>query len=211
MFTVYTIGHSTHSHEQLLKLLKEKDINCVVDVRSVPYSRYANLYNREVLKAFLNTNKIIYLFMGKELGARQASPLLYTPEGYLDFEKTSKSDVFRSGIKRVLVGLEKNYIIALMCTEKDPIDCHRAILVGKELKEVGCSVRHILEDGKIETQEELEMRMINTCFPDWRQLSLFAEQDSILQKDELIIKAYRQKNTEIGYKQESEQEEVTNA
>jgi len=208
LFTIYTVGHSTHSHEHFLELIKSKDINCVVDVRSVPFSRYANNYNKDVIKAFLNRNHLIYLYMGEELGARQSSPSLYTPEGYLDFEKTSKSKIFLSGIKRIMDGLEKKYSITLMCTEKDPIECHRAILVAKELIKNGCTVIHIMDNGQTQTQDQLEQRMLDHYFPNWGQQSLFEEVESNLSRDELILKAYQLKNKEIGYSLNSGQKEV---
>ncbi len=141
---------------------------------------------------------MLYLYLGKELGARPSDTTLYAAEGYLDFEKASHSGLFQSGIKRVLAGLQKGYRIALMCTEKDPIDCHRAILIGKELQNNSCSVIHIEEDGKTETQAQLEERLLNHYFPNWAQKALFVDEDN-LTRDELTLKSYQLKNKEIGY------------
>lgn len=208
MFTVYTVGHSTYSPDLFLNLLQRHDVNCVIDVRSVPYSRYVMQYNRESIQAYLKRNQVLYLYLGKELGARPSDTTLYAAEGYLDFGKASQSGLFQSGIKRVLAGLQKGYRIALMCTEKDPIDCHRAILIGKELQNNSCSVIHIEEDGKTETQAQLEERLLNHYFPNWGQEALFVDEDN-LTRDELTLKSYQLKNKEIGYSLDTGNKEVS--
>lgn len=208
MFTVYTVGHSTYPNERFIQLLNNNEINCVIDVRSIPYSKYAGNFNKDKIQPYLKNNRILYIFMGKELGARPEDTNLYAPEGYLDFEKVSQNGLFQSGIARVLSGLQKGYRIALMCTEKDPIDCHRAILVGRELEKRDCSVLHIEEDGKFETQGQLEQRMLNHYFPNWGQQAMFVEHDTNVTRDELILKSYHLKNEEIGYRLETGYKEV---
>ena len=90
MDEIYTIGHSSYTQEQFLELLLQYQINCIVDVRSIPYSKYASQFNKEEIKRFLKNRSIYYVFMGKELGARREDRNLYTNEGYLDFEKQVK-------------------------------------------------------------------------------------------------------------------------
>lgn len=94
MLTVYTIGHSTYPYDYFLDLLMSHDINCVIDVRSMPYSKYAVNYNKDRIQLFLKSNQILYMFLGEELGARPADTNLYSKEGYLDFEKVSNSALF---------------------------------------------------------------------------------------------------------------------
>ena len=122
--TIYTIGHSTQSVEDFINLLKLHNINCVVDVRSTPYSQYASQFNERDIKYALKQVGIQYIYMGKEFGARRDNKNLYDSSGKLDFEKTITDEAFISGINRIREGLEKGYTIAFMCTEKEPQDCH---------------------------------------------------------------------------------------
>jgi len=172
MNEIYTIGHSSYTHEQFLKLLIRYNINCIVDVRSTPYSKYVPQFNREEIKKFLNEKSLYYILMGKELGARRDDKRLYTNEGYLDFEKTSKSMVFIKGIERVKDGMEKGYKIALMCKEKDPIDCHRNILVARQFFIQGFKVLNILGNGLTENQEHIEERLLDLYFPERNQMTI---------------------------------------
>ena len=131
MGTLYTIGHSTIPFEKFLALLQKYQVNFLADVRSVPYSEYAQQFDREVLAKQLAAYDITYYYMGTYFGARRKERELYTPEGYLDFEKVRKQTSFRQRVSSIITGLERGNNIALMCTEKDPFDCHRAILVGR--------------------------------------------------------------------------------
>lgn len=198
MGLLYTIGHSRYEFEYFANLLKKFEINYLLDVRSTPYSKYAETFNREQLENSLASEGITYFFMGKFFGARPDNTDLYSKEGYLDFEKTSRSDLFITGMENVKLGLKKGNNIVLMCTEKDPIDCHRAIMVARAFSLEGIDVQHILPDGKLQTQQELNRRLLDRYFPDRTQLSLFDYNDPV--NDEEIIKsAYRKRNKEIGY------------
>ena len=198
MGLLYTIGHSRYEFEYFANLLKKFEINYLLDVRSTPYSKYAETFNREQLENSLASEGITYFFMGKFFGARPDNTDLYSKEGYLDFEKTSRSDLFITGMENVKLGLKKTLDRVLMCTEKDPIDCHRAIMVARAFSLEGIDVQHILPDGKLQTQQELDRRLLDRYFPDRTQLSLFDYNDPV--NDEEIIKsAYRKRNKEIGY------------
>ena len=198
MGLLYTIGHSRYEFEYFANLLKKFEINYLLDVRSTPYSKSAETFNREQLENSLASEGITYFFMGKFFGARPDNTDLYSKEGYLDFEKTSRSDLFITGMENVKLGLKKGNNIVLMCTEKDPIDCHRAIMVARAFSLEGIDVQHILPDGKLQTQQELDRRLLDRYFPDRTQLSLFDYNDPV--NDEEIIKsAYRKRNKEIGY------------
>lgn len=152
---IYTIGHSNASAEFFLRLLQKSGINCVVDVRSVPYSKHTPQFNQNELKRFLFNHDISYVPMGEEFGARREDLSLYT-NGYLDFEKTERSALFLKGIDRVKQGLKKAMIIAIMCTEKDPLECHRFSLVARAFRKHGMDVRHILHDENVVSHQELE-------------------------------------------------------
>lgn len=157
--TVYTIGHSNHSLSEFIKILVDNKINCLCDVRSTPYSKYTPQFNRENLKEQLKLDNILYLEFDKEFGARRTEHNLIT-NGVVDFEKVALDPLFKSGILRIQNGLEKNFKIALMCSEKDPIDCHRNILCARNLQKNGIDIVHILYDGKQEANTITEKRLV---------------------------------------------------
>ena len=198
MGKLFTVGHSQHTPEYFINLLKRHNINCVLDVRSTPYSKYAEQFNRENVHAFLQNSSIRYSYMGKYFGARPTELKSYNNKGYLDFEKVAQSERFNIGVKNVILGLEQNNNIALMCTEKDPIDCHRAILVARAFELRGIEVNHILSDGTLQNQRKLDERLLDMYFPEREQLSIFNYND-IPDDDEYITRAYRKRNEEIGY------------
>jgi uncharacterized protein (DUF488 family) len=177
-----------------IQLLKKQDINYVIDVRSTPYSKYAQDYNRDNISRKLPMEHINYAYMGNYFGARQENMELYTPEGYLDFDKTVKSENFIKGMKNVMKGMEENRI-AMMCMEKKPIDCHRAIMVANAFYRAGCQVKHILDDGSIQTHEQLNEELLDMYFPDRNQMSFFENRT----EQEYLQDAYRLRNKEIGY------------
>ena len=154
---LYTIGYSTHATEHLVGLLKQHGVDTVCDVRSQPYSRYNPQYNKATIAAELKNNNIIYVFLGKELGARSDNPDCYT-NGRVQFEKIIDEPLFQQGLARLKKGMSQ-YSIALMCAEKDPITCHRTILVTRQLRRE-VAVNHILEDGSIESNTEAEARLM---------------------------------------------------
>src|SRR5690242_9735719 len=129
--TVYTIGHSTHAIEKFIALLKSSQIEAVSDVRSWPHSRMNPQFNRETLKRSLREAGIKYVFLGKELGARSEDRGCYR-NGQVQYDLLANTELFKQGIERVKEGAQK-YRVVLMCAEKDPLDCHRTILVARKL------------------------------------------------------------------------------
>ncbi len=199
MEMLYTIGHSTHKVDYFINLLKKYDINYLLDVRSTPYSKHAEQFNRENIRYALKNAGINYSFMGMYFGARQTERELYNEKGYLDFEKVAESEHFNAGMNNVIFGLKEGNRIALMCLEKDPIDCHRAIMVARAFDKNGVSVGHILADGSMQTQKELDIRLADRYFPDRAQLSIFNYKDDV-SDEKYIAEAYRKRNEEIGYR-----------
>lgn len=131
-------------------------------------------------------------------GARPSDIGLYNEEGFLDFEKMRESVHFRKGVDSVIRGLKYGHNIALMCTEKDPIDCHRAILVARAFEFVGIEIKHILPNGEVILQSDLNAKLLDMYFPNRYQMSLF--DNSIMKSDtELLVEAYKMRNKEIGY------------
>lgn len=193
---LYTIGHSQHELEYFVKMLNEYDINYLLDVRSIPYSQFAANYNREHIKAVLNNVGIKYIYMGSYFGARPDDEDLFTKEGYLDFEKARKCDRFKAGVENVIKGIREGNSISLMCTEKDPIECHRAIMVARTFYELEVEVQHILGDGSLQSHDVLEQRLLELYFSNRHQITLFQDSKT---DDECLREAYRCHNAKIGY------------
>jgi uncharacterized protein (DUF488 family) len=155
---VLTVGHSTLSYEEFLNLLRRVNVTAIADVRSAPYSRHFPQFNRETLSGELRADGIAYVFLGKELGGRPSARQFYC-DGIADYERMARTVDFESGLDRVLMGAKK-YRIALMCSERDPLDCHRCLLVGRALARRGQRVRHILGDGKLLGHAEIEAKLL---------------------------------------------------
>ncbi len=192
---VYTIGHSTHPIETFVGLLKAASITAVSDVRSRPYSRMNPQFNRENLKKALSAAGIKYVFLGKELGARSEDPSCYR-NGQVQYDILAKTELFKQGIDRVLAGAKK-YRIALMCAEKEPLDCHRTILVARKLAEQGVQVSHILADGSIETHEHAIERLI--------AMLDVPREDMFRSREAAIGEAYAWQSNQIAYRDDSEE------
>ena len=158
--SILTIGHSTHSLEAFVNLLKAHSVGAVADVRSTPYSRYSPHFNRESLRSTLQQHQIRYVFLGRELGARSDDPACYE-NGRVQYNRLAQTELFQRGIERVESG-SNAYRIALMCAEKDPLDCHRSILVAQALYRNGTPVQHILADGRLEDHESSITRLLDT-------------------------------------------------
>ena len=204
---LYTVGHSNQTLEEFLSLLQCHGVNCVVDVRSVPASKYAPQFNEESLKSFLKLHDIQYLAFGDEFGARRTDCI--NNEGQVDFEVAITTPLFQQGAKRLMKGLEKGFCIALMCSEADPLECHRFSLVSRYFHNQGIEVLHILKDAELASQIEVEKRMVNE-FLHSRKYHL-AEVDELFGSytaEDQLKDAYKLKNKEIGYKPELQLEET---
>ncbi|MGI0484611.1 DUF488 family protein [Pantanalinema rosaneae CENA516] len=203
---LFSVGHSNYEMETFISLLRQHEITAVADVRSHPYSRFLPHFNQVALKEYLAREGIRYVFLGQELGARPSNQECYF-NGKAVYEKIASTDLFHEGIQRILKGLKK-YRISLMCAEKDPITCHRAILVCRYLRHFNFQINHILKDGDLETHTHLEERMlIKHGFREFSeiqkgqaQLSLFAQpEDNLPTKEECLERAYQLQGNEIAY------------
>ncbi len=150
---VFTIGHSNHSAEKFVGLLKEHGIEVVADVRSQPYSRHAPHFNAKYIEAVLLENGIGRLFLGSELGGRPKTEEFYDEDGRVDYARIERSRPFFDGIQQLERGIQHRRI-ALLCSEEDPGGCHRRLLIGRVLIERGISIRHIRGDGSVQTEGE---------------------------------------------------------
>lgn len=156
---LFTVGHSNLNIEDFISLLYQYQVNAIADVRSHPYSGYLPHFNRDLLKFELLKAKIKYVFLGEELGARPKDLSCYI-NGKAVYQKIADSDLFQAGIERILTGVNK-YCIALMCSEKDPLSCHRTILICKYLRQFDIDIAHIIDRHTLESHSHLEDRLLN--------------------------------------------------
>jgi len=154
---IYTVGHSNHPIAHFLELLQAQEVTLLADVRSTPYSRFNPQFRRDPLVESLTRQGIEYLFLGQELGARSKDTSCYD-DGRVSYRKLAATGLFRQGIGRLLVAA-KPHTVAIMCAEKDPLDCHRTILVARELVNRGQPIAHILASGEVETHEQIMERL----------------------------------------------------
>jgi uncharacterized protein (DUF488 family) len=192
---IYTVGHSTHTIEKFFDLLERNGVTAIADVRSSPFSRHNPQFHKDTLSAELKKRGIAYVFVGKELGARPDDPSCYE-RGKVRYARLAKSSLFKAGIERVLSGAQK-YRIALMCAEKEPLDCHRTLLVSRALEQRGVSVVHILADGSTESQEQTMSRLVDQ--EGLRQLELFRSYDKFRIDDQLVARACEKREERIAY------------
>jgi uncharacterized protein (DUF488 family) len=197
MNDLFTIGHSTHTIERLIELLSLHRIGAVADVRSVPYSRFSPQFNKEQLQRACGGAGIAYVHLGRELGARTGDPACFV-DGRVNFSLLAKTALFLRGLDRLRKGMEQ-FRISLVCSEKDPIACHRMILVCRHVKADVPAIRHILENGALEDTTGAEQRL--------RQLVHVPESDLFLSEPELIEKAYDLQGGRIAYTQDQEEQE----
>jgi uncharacterized protein (DUF488 family) len=153
-----TIGHSTHGEEQFVGLLRAHDVTAVADVRSTPYSRRNPQFNRERLRGALKANGIEYVFLGKELGARSEDECCYRDDK-VQYALLARTPLFASGLARLIAG-SRSYRISLMCAEHEPLECHRSILVARNLVRAGARIAHILRDGSLEPHGQTVERLV---------------------------------------------------
>ena len=195
---LFTIGHSNHSQDEFLRLLNTHFVNCVVDVRSVPASSHNPQFNQEPLGWFLREKNIDYQFLGRELGARRMDCI--NQDGLVDFERAIHTTLFQEGVDK-LMGMLDTKTVTLMCSEAEPLECHRFALVARFFYEHGVEVFHILKDASVVGHHSLEQKMVDTY--------LHAKKPMLAQVDELfgtytaeqqLQDAYRLKNKEIGFR-----------
>lgn len=187
---ILTIGHSNHSLDGFLTLLSKHRVTAVADVRSAPYSRFRPHFNRKALEASLDARGIRYAFFGRELGGRPDDPACYEG-GRVDYERVAATRGFRDGIARV-VDASSRYRIALMCAEKEPLDCHRTLLVARALDAAGAAVEHILADGAVETHGRTMDRLLAA-------LDLNPDCDLFRRREELVADAIALQARRVAY------------
>ena len=186
---VLTVGHSNHPLETFVSLLRQHGVTTLADVRSAPYSRFNPHFNRKSLDAALQAHGIAYIFMGHALGGRPEDRSCYE-NGRVRYDRLARTPLYREGIERVIETAEIERL-ALMCAEKEPLDCHRTLLVGRTLADRNVAVAHILADGALEPHDEAMDRLLDS-------VGLPAG-DLLHSREELIEEAVAQKEGRIAH------------
>jgi uncharacterized protein (DUF488 family) len=145
---IYTVGHSNHTIESFVALLRKHAIEVLVDVRSQPYSRYVPHFNREVLARVLREQGFIYEHRGGRLGGRPTDEGFLLADGSVDYDRVRASEDFQQALDELLA-LARERRVALMCAEGDHRRCHRGQLIAPALLAHDVSVLHIQPDGSL--------------------------------------------------------------
>jgi uncharacterized protein (DUF488 family) len=185
---VFTIGHSNHAIDSLIALFKLHGLTAVCDVRSQPYSRTNPQFNSGPLKKSLKEAGIAYVPLGKELGGRTADSDCYE-NGRVQYERIAQTQLFHDGLGRIGEGM-KRFRLVLMCAEREPLDCHRTILVARYLVRIGIDIQHIHGDGRLESHESALQRLL-------QQLKL--QNDMFRSEEEVVCEAYRRQEERIAF------------
>jgi uncharacterized protein (DUF488 family) len=188
-YPVLTIGHSTHAVEAFVALLRRHDVTAIADVRSAPYSRFNPQFNREPLDEMLKACGMKYVFLGRELGARSDDPSCYE-NGRVQYTRLARLEMFHAGIERVVRGAN-DYRVALMCAEKEPLECHRTLLVARALDDLGVAIGHILPDGRVESHSASMERLL--------KLLGLSQQELYRSRRELIGEALFRQEQRVAY------------
>jgi uncharacterized protein (DUF488 family) len=176
---IFTIGHSNHTTEKFLGLLHQHGITAVADVRSSPRTRVNPDFSQPFIERVLSEAGMRYLFLGEELGARSSDESCYE-KGIVRYDRLAKQSLFQIDV------------LALLCAEKDPLQCHRCILVSRYLVDRNLGVSHILADGKIETHQETILRLKHS-------LNLVTQRDMFKTDDQITNLAYALQEEKIAY------------
>jgi uncharacterized protein (DUF488 family) len=189
-FDLFSIGHSNIQAEPFVGMLRGVGVDAIADVRSTPTSRRFPWFSAKNLAPRLQRDGIAYLPFGDSLGGRPRDPALYR-DGIADYEKMACQPEFCAGLDRLL-DVARQCRVCLMCAEREPLDCHRCLLVARAVAERGLAVGHILHDGTIEPHAATEQRLLAGSVPD---ADLFATG-----QNERLAAAYRRRCRAVAYR-----------
>jgi uncharacterized protein (DUF488 family) len=189
-FDLLSIGHSNIPAERFVAMLRSAGVNAIADVRSTPASRRFPWFSSKNLERSLQGDGILYMPFGETLGGRPRDPALYR-DGVADYEAMAELSEFRAGLDRLLTAAAQRRV-CLMCAEREPLDCHRCLLVSRALAERGCAVGHMLHDGTVEPHAATEQRLLADSGPD---ADLF-----VTGHGERLAAAYRHRCRAVAYR-----------
>ena len=166
--SIYTVGYGNRTVPEVLALVKRCGVECLVDVRTSPYSRFKPEYSREALENAVTQGGLRYVFLGDLLGGRPEDLDCYE-NGRVDYERLRQKEFYRKGIDRLRRARDQGVRLAVMCSELRPEECHRSKLIAASLTDLGIPVIHIDEEGLLLSQEDVIHRLTSG------QLGLFGE------------------------------------
>ena len=187
---LFSIGHSNHSLEVFMELLRAYSVTALADVRSAPYSRHCPYFNKDPLAQSLKEHGIEYAYLGRELGGRPNDPTCVDEDGKVLYRVLAKTAMFRKGVERLKNGA-RNHRIAIMCSEREPLDCHRTLLISQALVEDHIDVGHIHGDGNLESHAAAMDRLLN--------LLGLPQEDLFHCKKQLLMEARVQQEKRIAF------------
>jgi uncharacterized protein (DUF488 family) len=189
-FDLYSIGHSNIAAERFVAMLRDAGVNAIADVRSTPFSRRFPWFSGKNLAAMLARQGISYLAYGETLGGRPRDAALYR-DGIADYEAMARRPEFQGGLDRLCADAAR-LRVCLMCAEREPLDCHRCLLVARSLAARGLAIGHIRHDGTIEPHRATEQRL----------LALTGAGDDLFApgQNERLAAAYRRRAQAIAYR-----------
>jgi hypothetical protein len=186
-----SVGHSNHDWPAFVALLRRAGVAVVADVRSSPYSGRYPHFNRESLAGGLREARIAYVFLGELLGGRPGQPSLYDHDGRVNYERVRRTEAFQRGLDRLTHVLNGN-TVALLCSEEDPLHCHRGLMIAPALSERGYPPHHLRKDGSLESNEQMERRLLTETGIGAGLLDgLFAATLTEEERRSLLAEAYR--------------------
>jgi uncharacterized protein (DUF488 family) len=189
-FNLFSIGHSNIPAERFVALLRDVGVDTIADVRSTPFSRWFPWFSAKNLTVTLAQHAMAYLGYGDALGGRPRDAALYR-DGVADYEAMARQPDFQSALDR-LTSEAAHARICLMCAEREPLDCHRCLLVARALAERGLTIGHILYDGTVEPHAATEQRL----------LALTGASDDLFVtgQGERLAAAYRRRARAVAYR-----------
>jgi uncharacterized protein (DUF488 family) len=190
-FDLFSIGHSNIPAERFIALLRETGVQAIADVRSTPFSRRFPWFSAKTLAATLAQHGVAYLPYGDALGGRPRDATLYR-DGVADYEAMARQPDYRAGLDRLIADASRARV-CLMCAEREPLDCHRCLLVARSLAERGLSVGHILHAGTVEPHTATEQRLLALAGGGGDDLFVTGQ-------DERLAAAYRRRAHAVGYR-----------
>jgi uncharacterized protein (DUF488 family) len=147
--TIFTMGHSRHAPGHFTWLLHTHKIARLVDVRSHPVSKWAPHFDKGALAQLLETQRLDYVYLGRQLGGRPEDRAFYREDGSVDYALRAAAPDFAAGIVQ-LIDLARDRRTVILCAEEDPLHCHRRRLVAPALRRAGLTIMHIRGEARLE-------------------------------------------------------------